>query len=179
MGAKRWYLIALCVALYLLPIHICPWPSPDFFDPICLTAIHDSAGVIYKLYSTPWMFLVVLAAFHATPDRATRRRIALWVAALFLPIALAMHWPYFLWASFTYQHPEPTIMNENIIACGFLLWLLSHRLLARWRLIWDRLDPSGIVPLSDRRRAIFWHPATALLFHHLAASTDLWVLTWP
>jgi len=179
LGAKRWVLIVICVALYLGPIHLlCPIAGRNWLDPVCLTASYASAGLIYKLYSAGWMVLVVLSAFHRTPSARVRRRIALWVAAIFLPVSLILHIPYFVWF-IPVEAPSWLVAYYDGVALMFVVWLLLHRLLARWRFVWDRLDPDGVVPPQDRRRALFWHPATALLFHHLAATTNLWWITLP
>jgi len=177
MGAKRWCLVVLCTALYLAPIYGCPYSLPPTYDPICKPAALTSAGLVYKLYSALWAVLVVLAAFQHTRDAQTRRRVAVLFSAMFLVLSLVMHWPYFSWGVFAHRHPETTATTV-VIAVGFLLWLALHRRLARWRALWDRLDPQGAAPPEDRRRAAFWHPALALLAHHLAATTDLWALTW-
>lgn len=178
MGFKRLWLIALCVLLYWAPIKICPAPSPDWMDPFCMTATRLDAGILYKFYSAGWMVLVVLSAFHRTPSAQVRRRIALWVAAIFLPVSLLLHIPYFFW-SIPVETPSWLVAYYDGVALLFLVWLLLHRLLARWRFVWDRLDPDGIAPPQDRRRALFWHPATGLLFHQLAATTNLWWITLP
>jgi len=175
MGAKRWILVALSIAAYFAPSYACPYPAPEPFNLFCETVRTPIAGLTYKLYSTAWMILVVLASFDNTPA-PIRLRIALLVASISLPISLTMHWPYFLWRSLTNDHVDIMRSHYSIILASFIIWTIFHRALARWPWLWRNLDPRNQAPASDRRRAIFWHPATALVFHQLAATTNLWVL---
>ena len=171
--------IALFV-LYNAINHACPYSvKGEILVHLCETADSPWAALIYKAGSVPFFFVFLLTAFYGTPDRQTRWRLAgLFALAMFV-VSLILHIPYFLYpGSQFYWHVDETRAFKLGYLFLFIAWACCHRMMARWEAPWRWLDPKGVVPSRDRHRLIFWHPVIALLFHHMAASTDLWTITW-
>lgn len=171
--------IALFV-LYNAVNHACPHPllDDDLVD-VCLTSISPWAALLYKVGSVPFFFIFLLTGFYGTSDRGTRLRLAAIMALVLFLLSLASHGIYFIYAFVPVQDETRAWRAFYLLYLFlFIAWACCHRMMARWAAPWRWLDPSGIVPARDRHRLIFWHPAIALFFHHMAASTDLWTITW-
>ena len=172
-------LIAFLFVAYNLVNHACPYPYEAHQFHVCMTSYSWRAALLYKIASVPFFFLFIWAGFYGTKRRQERVRLCATAATLMFPTTLVMHIPYFLFSgSQIYQQPDE--MRAFYAVCLFLLvgWAACHRMFARWAPLWRRLDPDGVIPPGDRHRAIFWHPAIALFFHQLAATTDLWTITF-
>lgn len=176
MGAKRWGLMLVCAVLYLAPLYVCPGMiSPNILS-FCRPSTEPLAAASYGLYGAFCVFVFTLSAFRRTVDRAARCRVAGVTTCGFFVLVILMYWPNAVWGTAWESRAVVAEAHGVTLLVGLLLWAAFHRKIARSRPLWRRLDPREIVPMGDRRRAVFWHPALALFLHAFAIRTELvWI----
>lgn len=176
MGAKRWALMLVCAVLFLAPLYACPGMVPRSFHELCRPSAEPVGAALYGVYGALCVFLFTLSAFRTTRDPAARYRVAGVVACGLFLILLMMYWPNAVWGTAWESRGVVAEAHGATLLGVLILWATFHRKLARSRRVWRRLDPWQIVPMGDRRRAVFWHPALALILHAFAVRSELvWI----
>lgn len=172
-------LIAFLVVAYNLVNHACPYPYEAHQFHVCMTSYSWRAALLYKIGSFPFFYLFIWAGLYGTERWSERAKLSGFVAVLMLPATFFMHLLYFLLpGNAVYNRADLWNAFDLLLLVLLFIWAVRHRTWAERPAFWRRLDPDGVIPPGDRHRAIFWHPMIALFFHQLAATTDLWTITF-